>query len=126
MRKISVLLLIIAVIISIAFFIKSLQKQHSISSDDIYIHIKAGEMQLDLAALANFEWDTVHAFGPYTTDEMIENSTGIKFRFGRIDVTDSEFLLVFAKEEKPVETIYLSRKYGDYKIVENRFLAVIE
>jgi len=124
MRKIIVLLLIIAVIIFIAFITNIPNKLHSISSEDIYTEIEAGEMQLDLAALANSGWDSVHVFGPYTTDEMIEDSTGIQFRFHGIDVKESEFLLVFANKKKPIKSIYLSRTYGDYKIAENRFLVI--
>ncbi|MFZ3590483.1 hypothetical protein ACOI1C_14830 [Bacillus sp. DJP31] len=56
-------------------------------------------MQIDLTTLADFEWDNVHVFGPYTTGQMIEDSTGIKFLFGGIDVMETQFLLVFAKGE---------------------------
>lgn len=121
-RKINSILLTFALIITLVFAIRNLDDQLSISSEDIHALIEAGEMQIDLAKLTNFEWDTVHVFGPYTTDEMIEDSTGIKFIFGGIDVSESSFLLLFAHADKPIKKIYLSRKYGDYKIVKNKFL----
>lgn len=100
--------------------------ENTLSAHDIYTKIDEGEIEIDLTALADFEWTHVHTFGPYTTDDMIEEATDIEFKFlfGGIDVTESNFLLVFANEKKAVKTLYLSRQYGDYFIKENQFLVV--
>ncbi|MEK3765536.1 MULTISPECIES: hypothetical protein [unclassified Solibacillus] len=88
--------------------------------------IEQGETQIDLTKLTDLEWTQVDVFGPYTTDEMIEDSMDIQFNFlfGGIDVLETDFLLVFANEKKPVGKIYLSRKYGDYTVKNNKILIV--
>ena len=115
---------VIIIIGSLFIFGGSQAGKNSISTKDIYTMIEQGETQIDLTKLTDFEWTRVEVFGPYTTDEMIEDSMDINFLFGGIEVMEIEFLLVFANENKPVETVHLSREYGDYTIKENKFLIV--
>lgn len=107
--------------------------EKSLSANDFYTLIEQGETAIDLSKLTHFEWDKVGAFGPYTTDEMIEDSMDIQFNFlfdnflfGGIDVSETQFLLVFANGDKPVKQMYLSRKYGDYTVQDNKLLIVEE
>lgn len=88
--------------------------------------LKKGETQIDLTRLTNFKWTQVSLFGPYTTDESIEDLMNIEFKEdnGGIDLLDDRFLLVFANEKHAVKTVVLSRKHGTYTIKDNRLLVV--
>ncbi|WP_040286477.1 hypothetical protein [Sporosarcina koreensis] len=88
--------------------------------------LKKGETQIDLTRLTNFKWTQVSLFGPYTTDESIEDLMNIEFKGdnGGIDLLDDRFLLVFANEKHAVKTVVLSRKHGTYTIKDNRLLVV--
>ena len=61
--------------------------------------------------MADFEWDAVKAFGPYTTNEIIDDSMGIQFKGdnGGIERIENRFLLVFANGKNAVKTVVLSR-----------------
>ena len=121
-------IIVICVIIlgSLLLFWGSQAGENSISANDIYTLIEQGETQIDLKKLTDLDWTQVDVFGPYTTDEMIEDSMDIQFNFlfGGIDVLEKDFLLVFANEKKPVKKIYLSREYGDYTVKDNKILIV--
>lgn len=62
------------------------------------------------------------AFGPYITNDIIEESMGIQFKGdnGGIEVIENRFLLVFAYENNAVKTIVLSRENGDLTIKDNK------
>lgn len=76
--------------------------------------------------MADFEWDAVKAFGPYTTNEIIDDSMGIQFKGdnGGIERIENRFLLVFANGKNAVKTVVLSREYGDFTIKDNKLLIV--
>lgn len=88
--------------------------------------LEQGIKQIELTTMTDFEGDTVMAFGPYITNDIIEESMGIQFKgdnFG-IEVIENRFLLVFAYENNAVKTIVLSREYGDFTIKNNKLLIV--
>ncbi|MER2008002.1 MAG: hypothetical protein ABS939_11195, partial [Psychrobacillus sp.] len=125
MKKSHYIIVIVVIILgSLLLFWGSQAGENTISANDIYTLIEQGETQIDLTKLTDLEWTQVDVFGPYTTDEMIEDSMDIQFNFlfGGIDVLETDFLLVFANEKKPVKKIYLSRKYGDYTVKDNKIL----
>jgi len=127
MKKIHYIIVIVVIILgSLLLFWGSQAGENSMSANDIYTLIEQGETEIDLSKLTHLEWTEVGVFGPYTTDEMIEDSMDIQFNFlfGGIDVLETEFLLVFANEKKTVKKIYLSRKYGDYTVKDNKILIV--
>ncbi|MEG0440636.1 MAG: hypothetical protein RR587_15485, partial [Solibacillus sp.] len=74
----------------------------------------------------DFDWTQVSVFGPYTSDEVIEDSMGIKFKGdnGGIDLLDDRFVLVFANEKYAVKTVVISRRSGTYIIKDNKILMV--
>lgn len=126
MYKIMFTILIITILGLLGTFFWNNIDEDPITAGEIHSLLEQGETQIDLTTLTNLEWTTVDLFGPYTTDEMIEESTGIKFNFlfGGIDVMETNFLLVFADDKKAIKTINLSRKYGDYTVKDNKFLIV--
>lgn len=127
MKKSHYIIVIVVIILgSFLLFWGSQAGENSLSANDIYTLIEQGESQIDLTKLTDLEWTQVGIFGPYTTDEMIEDSMNIQFNFlfGGIDVLETDFLLVFANEKKPLKTIYLARKYGDYTVKDNKILIV--
>ncbi|MFE8696406.1 hypothetical protein ACFYKT_08660 [Cytobacillus sp. FJAT-53684] len=126
MKKIVYIILIIAIIILFAELFWNRANQDTSLSKDIHSLIEQGETQIDLKTLTDFKWVSVEAFGPYTSNEMIEDSMDIQFKGdnGGIDVIEDRFLLVFANEKNAVKTVVLSRKYGDFRIKEDKLLIV--
>lgn len=126
MRKIVFLLLIIAIIVLSAVYMGNRASQDTILRKEIYSMLEQGVKQIDLTTLTDFEWDSVEVFGPYTTNEIIEDSMDIRFNGdnGGIDVIENRFLLVFADEKNAIKTVVLSRKFGDFTIEDNKLLIV--
>ncbi|QTD40136.1 hypothetical protein [Sporosarcina sp. Te-1] len=126
MKRIGYSILLIAIIgLSVTFF-SNRASEDSMLAKDIHSLAEQGEQQIDLTTLTDFEWDKVGAFGPYSTNEMIEEAMSIKFKGsnGGIDLLEDRFLVVFANKQHAVRTVVLSRKYGDYTIKDNQFLLV--
>lgn len=126
MRKIAGILLIVAsIFLSVAFFANR-ASQDGILSKEIHQMFEQGTKQIELTTMTDFEWDTVDVFGPYTTNEMIEDSMGIRFKGsnGGLDLLEDRFLLVFANEKRAIKTAVLSREYGDFRIEDNKKLIV--
>ena len=100
--------------------------QDTTLSKEIRSKLEQGVKQLDLTTMADFEWDAVKAFGPYTTNEIIDDSMGIQFKGdnGGIERIENRFLLVFANGKNAVKTVVLSREYGDFTIKDNKLLIV--
>lgn len=128
MRKTARIVLIITIIILSVVFLRNRASQDTILSKEIHAILEREEQQIDLTLMTDFEWDAVEVFGPYTTNEIIEDSMDIRFRGdnGGIDVLEDRFLLVFADEKNAVKTAVLSRKYGDFLIKDNKMLLVVE
>lgn len=121
------MIFVILVIIAIAVIATLLQPRPDKDlAQEIETLLENGETTIDLKAITDFEWTQVEVFGPYTSDEVIEETMGIKFRGdnGGIDYLDSIVLLVFADEMKDVKTVVLSRKYGSYSVKENEKFSV--
>lgn len=124
MKKLIYTFLIITFTVLLGLYIWEKETENPITSGEIHALIQQGETQIDLTKLTDLEWTEIGAFGPYSTDAIIEDSMGVKFLFGGIDVMETNFLLVFAKDKKVVKTVSISREYGDYSIKDNRFLIV--
>lgn len=126
MKKIGYTIVVVAILVLVVQFFRNQASQDTILSRDIHALLEEGEKQIDLTALADFEWVAVEVFGPYTTNEMIEDSMNIQFKGddGGIAVLEDRFLLVFANQKRAIKTAVLSRKYGDYIIMENKLLTV--
>lgn len=124
MKKLIYTILIITFTGLLGLYILGKETKDPITSGEIHALLQQGETQIDLTKLTDLEWTEVGAFGPYSTDETIEESMGVKFLFGGIDVIETNFLLVFAKDNKVVKTLSISREYGDYSIKDNQFLIV--
>ncbi|MER1985872.1 MAG: hypothetical protein ABS948_08280 [Solibacillus sp.] len=122
MNKKLVLLFTIVGVLLIIWLIKS--QQYTISRGELIDLLEQGETTIDLTEVADFEWVQVDAFGPYSTTDVVENAMGISIRFGGIDVTESQFLLIFANDKEIVASVSLNRKYGDYSVQDNRYLMV--
>lgn len=126
MKKVVYLILIIAVISLVVTLLGNRASQDTVLAKEIDSLLENHETQIDLTGITDFNWTQLSAFGPYTTDETIEDSMGIKFKGdnGGIDILDDRFLLVFANDKHAVKTVVLSRKHGTYTIKDNRFLIV--
>ncbi|PIC89361.1 hypothetical protein CSV71_10600 [Sporosarcina sp. P21c] len=126
MRKIALILLIITIIILGAVFLANRASQDMILRKEIHSMLEQGAKQIDLTTMTDFEWNAVEVFGPYTTNEIIEDSMDIRFKGdnGGIEVLEDRFLLVFADGKNAVKTAVLSRKYGDFTIKDNKILIV--
>lgn len=126
MKKIVYVILIIAVIGLAVTLLGNRASQDTVLAKEINSLFETSETQIDLTGLTDFNWTKVAVFGPYTSNEVIEDSMGIKFKGdnGGIDILDDRFLLVFADDKYAVKTVVLSRKHGSYSIKGNKFLSV--
>jgi len=126
MKKIIYVILIITVIALAITLLGNQASQDTLLAKKIDTLFETSATQIDLTELTDFNWTQVAVFGPYTSNEVIEDSTGIKFKGdnGEIDSLDDRFLLVFADDKYALKTVVLSRKYGSYSIKDNKFLSV--
>lgn len=126
MKKVVYVVLIFATIGLAVTLFSNQARQDTVVAKEMDALLKNGETQIDLTTVTDFNWSQVRVFGPYTSDEVIEDSMGIKFKGdnGGIDFLDDRFLLVFANDKYAVKTVVISRKYGNYIIKDNQFLAV--
>ncbi|TGN33106.1 hypothetical protein [Lysinibacillus sp. S2017] len=126
MKKIIYVILIIAAVGLAVTLLGNRASQDTVLAEEINSFLENGETQIDLTGVTNFNWTQVSVFGPYTTDETIEDSMGIKFKGdnGEIDILDDRFLLVFADEKYAVKTVVLSMQHGTYTIKNNKVLIV--
>jgi len=126
MKKIVYVILIIASIGLAVTLLGNRASQDKVLAKEIDSLFETSETQIDLTAVTDFKWNQVAVFGPYTSNEIIEDSMGIKFKGdnGGIDILDDRFLLVFANDKYAKKTIVLSRKHGSYSIKDNKFLII--
>ncbi|MDM5231934.1 hypothetical protein [Lysinibacillus pakistanensis] len=127
MKKIVYVVFIIAIIGLAVNLLVNRASQDTGLAKEIDSLLEKGETQIDLTGLTNFKWTQVSLFGPYTSDEQIEDSMNIEFKGdnGGIDYLDDRFLLVFANEKHAVKTVVLSRMiHGTYTIKDNKILVV--
>lgn len=127
MKKMIYVILIFAVLgLAVTVLKKNGASQDTLLAKEMGSLLENGETQIDLSELTDFDWTQVATFGPYTTNEVIEESMEIKFKGnnGGIDILEDRFLLVFADEKYALKTVILSRKYGNYDIKDNKFLIV--
>ncbi|MER2009402.1 MAG: hypothetical protein ABS939_18365 [Psychrobacillus sp.] len=127
MKKMVYVILIFAVLgLAVTVLKKNGASQDTLLAKEIGSLLDKGETQIDLSELTDFDWTQVATFGPYTTNEVIEDSMEIKFKGnnGGIDILEDRFLLVFADEKYAIKTVVLSREYGNYDIKDNKFLSV--
>lgn len=126
MKKIIYVILIITVLALAINLLGNRASQDTLLAKEIDSLFETSATQIDLTELTDFNWTQAAVFGPYTSNEVIEDSMGIKFKGdnGEIDSLDDRFLLVFADDKYAVKTVVLSRKYGSYSIKDNKFLSV--
>ncbi|WP_413367441.1 hypothetical protein [Lysinibacillus sp. 3P01SB] len=126
MKKIIYVILIITVIALAINLLGNRASQDTLLAKEIDSLFETSATQIDLTELTDFNWTQAAVFGPYTSNEVIEDSMGIKFKGdnGEIDSLDDRFLLVFADDKYAIKTVVLSRKYGSYSIRDNKFLSV--
>jgi len=124
-KMVYVILSIVAVGLAVTL-LGNRASQDTVLAKEIESLLENSETQIDLTKLTYFNWTQVDVFGPYTSNEVIEDSMEIKFNGdnGGIDILEDRFLLVFADEKYAVKTVVLSRKYGNYDIKDNKFLSV--
>ena len=80
--------------------------------------VKNGELPCaDLTTLTDAEWDTIYVFGPYTSEEWINESLETKWKFSKyilIETNENITLLLFTKDKNVVAFIELSRGIADF------------
>ena len=78
---------------------------------------KQPEQAISLADHAQFDWDTVYIFGPYTDRGLIDEELGAGTwaEIGTdIELYDNVVLFVFCDEGEVVESYDLPRSHGDF------------
>lgn len=67
---------------------------------------------IDLAAVTDFDWDTVYIFPPYTPASEVKKKVG-RFVPSSIEASDSVVLLVFLHRGRVVRFADFERQIGD-------------
>lgn len=73
--------------------------------------------ELDLAEVADFEWDKVYLFGPYTPRQYVGEALGFEWpSLGGSDIESSDgvTLVVFVKDGRVVKSFDHPRHRGDF------------
>lgn len=111
--------IITALILIIFIVLYNLNKLTYINEDvnlrnQIIETVKHSE-SIDFPKIANFEWDTMYIFTPYSKPEDILNVDGVKNYNSnfRIEFLDSINMIAFVKSNKLVSYVELPRNYGD-------------
>lgn len=80
----------------------------------------AGDGPFAIATATDFEWETLHVFGPYTPNEDVAPRLGFPWS-GSIHVDmqmrDDAVLLVFVRSRKVVAYVAHPRGSGDFSVV---------
>ena len=72
---------------------------------------------VDFVQIIEFDWDTMFVFGPYTTEEKINDTIGQEWQFAKqtsIDENDSITLIIFTKVQKVTTFMEVSRSVADF------------
>ena len=87
-------------------------------SEEIRILLQSRAHQVDMRSVANFMWDDMLVFGPYTPKDRIcqtLNHSASKCSYEGIrNVDESEFLMVFLHGASVTRVESLSRMVGDF------------
>ncbi|MUV38357.1 hypothetical protein JNUCC1_02195 [Lentibacillus sp. JNUCC-1] len=111
MKKLG-LLLISAMLLLAACDLSNADRNSGVE-EAIHARMQSGETDtIQLGHLTDFEWDEAFLFTPYTPEDSIKDEVGIKDPSG-ISYRDDIQLLVFAKDEKAVQYVEVSREFGD-------------
>ena len=73
--------------------------------------------KIDLAIAIEDQWDKVYIFGPYTTEEKIDNTLGFNWdSYSRSSIGHNEgiSLLIFTKNKQIIKYIEHPRNQGDF------------
>lgn len=75
---------------------------------------------LDLDEVTQFEWDTVHVFGPYTPAHAIIDALGFRWRDGEVEGPDADGrqLIVFVRDRSVVGAAVMDRCRPDFVTAE--------
>jgi len=71
--------------------------------------------QFDLARLTPFDWDIAHVFGPYTSEEVVDEALGSRTYSRGIEMHDSFNLLAFTRDGRVVLTVTVPRGVCDFE-----------
>ncbi len=78
---------------------------------------KSPEQAISLADHAQFDWDRVHIFGPYSDRDIVDGELGAGTWAGldtEIELSDSVVLFVFRDGQEVVESHDFRRSHGDF------------
>ncbi len=78
---------------------------------------KSPEQAISLADHAQFDWDRVHIFGPYSDRDIVDGELGAGTWAGldtEIELSDNVVLFVFRDGQEVVESHDFRRSHGDF------------
>lgn len=76
---------------------------------------EAVALKQEFIVLADYgEWEEMYMFGPYTTNEMVEEKLGRRFRGPSLAWDELNFLLVLVDTKKSVRYALLPRRHRAY------------
>lgn len=90
---------------------------------DLAAALSAGSDTVSFAAVAQFQWDSVEIYGPYTPADQLSPAAidGSSTRSQRmLAISDSHHLIVFIKDDRAVYRELLSRGIADFRLDAGR------
>ncbi|HUF64139.1 MAG TPA: hypothetical protein VMN36_18825 [Verrucomicrobiales bacterium] len=79
--------------------------------------LQHGGERIELDAITAFRWTRVHLFGPYTSEEAVQQELGFRwqgFRRSAVGRSDSVVLVVFVEGERVVHWFDQARAEADF------------
>lgn len=78
---------------------------------------KEGVEKIDVNSLTDFNWEKAYIFTPYTTQETISEQLGVNYKDpSNLYYRDDINLIVFLDNNKVVQYVEITRKFGDLLI----------
>ncbi|WP_217587275.1 hypothetical protein [Lentibacillus saliphilus] len=111
MRRIGGLLIVVILLLG-GCDLSQVHHNMDLQNDIHAVMTSKDEDTIDLGSMIDFEWDEAFLFTPYTPKSTIKNEVGLKDPSG-ISYRDDIQLLVFVKDETPIEYVEIAREYGD-------------
>lgn len=108
------------IIITFSLLVGCQQHSHTKLEEAIFAIVEEETFtEFNLSPFTNFPWEKAAIFEPYTTQDKIEETLGVKLiQTGGIEYRDDIFLLVFTNKNKVVQYALLQRNAFAFNSVD--------
>jgi hypothetical protein len=126
LKRNSILLLCLVILVGISCKNSNNKKQGRIldfkEQANLLTEGETDSLMIDLAKVADFNWERLYIFKPYTTIKTIDSTLGFTWDGADkslINQSDEFNLLVFVENNAVIHTVKAPRNYGDFIRLKN-------